>query len=63
VARPTDDAEYPCDKLPMRWMAWFSTKALSHLRESQELKLEKLKCKALVNGRSGEKKSVTINKR
>jgi hypothetical protein len=29
----------------------------------QASKLEKLKCIALVNGRSGEKKSVTINKR
>jgi hypothetical protein len=41
-------------------------RALSHLRgESglQELKLGKLKDKALVNGHSGEKKSVNINKR
>jgi len=40
---------------------------LSHLRWDssvlQELKLEKLKDKALVNGRSGEKKSMNINKR
>jgi hypothetical protein len=47
-------------------MDWLEMRAPSHLRgESalQELKLGKLKDKALVNGRSAEKKSVNINKR
>jgi hypothetical protein len=45
--------------LSVSWMTSYSAKALSHLRgESQESKLVKLKDKALVNGRSGEKKSV-----
>jgi hypothetical protein len=46
-------------------MLGFATEAdTSQLRgEPQELKLGKLKDKALVNGRGGEKKSMNINKR
>jgi hypothetical protein len=64
VARPT---LLLCIWSPVSWMTWLSGKALSHLRRESSVlqlwKLVKLKDKALVNGRSGEKKSVTINKR
>jgi hypothetical protein len=64
VTRLTDVAEYPLS-VPVSWMPWFPTIDLSQLSEEpQDRGLERLKDKAaLVHGRSGEKKSVTINKR
>lgn len=60
VARPTNAV---LTSLPVSWMTWFSAKALSYvILVLPELKLVKLKDRALVNGVGKKKRSVIVKR-